>query len=700
MINPKLQTPIQYIKGVGPKKAELFARIGVESVEDLMWFMPRRYEDRSNLKPISKVNVGDTETIAGKIMASGEKRTRGRIKIFQAAIGDGTGVIYAVWFNQSYLKDYFKVGKRVILYGKITKFRAQSAQIQMNVPEYEILESDEVNTIHIGGIVPIYHATERLNQRFIRTIARKVLNEFINEVPEIVPGNIRTNMELLPIRKALWNIHFPETQLLQERARIRLAFDEFFLLQLGIGLRKHEVENLVEGISHKSSGELIERFQKLLPFKLTKAQERVLTEIVTDMQNPIPMNRLLQGDVGSGKTVVAVYALSYAVASGYQGAVMVPTEILARQHYFTLKELVEPLGIKIALLISELQDKDHKRIREEINDGDVDIIIGTHALIQEAVKYKKLGLVVIDEQHKFGVAQRALLRTKGKIGLSGVHPDVLVMTATPIPRSLALTVYGDMKLSAIDEMPPGRGKTVTYWITEDKLNKAYDFIRKEISKGRQAYIVYPLVKESEKLNLRAASDMMKKLQEEEFPKLRMGLIHGRLSGEEKVRIMKQFRDGKLHILVATTVIEVGIDISNATVMLVEHAERFGLAQLHQLRGRIGRSSQFSYCILQGNPGTAAGRRRLKAMEATIDGFRIAQEDLAIRGPGDFFGTRQHGMPELKIGNIMTDIGLMELARGQALLLLKEDPGLTLPEYRLLRLKVQKMFGDKLPLVSV
>lgn len=698
MINHKLQTSIQYIKGVGPKKASLFERIGVQTVEDLLWLSPRRYEDRSHLKPIGQVRVGDTETVTGKVVACGEKRTRSRIKIFQAAVSDGTGVIYATWFNQPYLKDYFKAGSKVIIYGKVTKFRG--IQLQMNVPEYEILDSNEINTIHMGGIVPIYPATERLGQRFIRTVIRKVLNEYINEIPEIIPGAIRSRIELLPIRKALWNIHFPESLDIQERARIRLVFDEFFLLQLGIGIRKHEVENFVKGISHKSSGELIERFQKVLPFKLTKAQERVLSEIIGDMQMPRPANRLLQGDVGSGKTVVAVYALVYTVGSGYQGVIMVPTEILARQHYFTLKELVEPLGIKIALLISELSSEEHKKIEKDIAEGNVDIIVGTHALIQEAIGYKKLGLVVIDEQHKFGVAQRALLRAKGGGDFSGVYPDVLVMTATPIPRSLALTVYGDMALSVIDEMPPGRGKTVTYWITEDKLKKAYDFIRREIAKERQAYIVYPLIKESEKMNLRAAEDMVKKLQVEEFSKLRIGLIHGRLAGSEKVRIMKQFRDGKLHILVATTVIEVGIDIPNATVMLVEHAERFGLAQLHQLRGRIGRGGEFSYCILQGNPGTAAGKRRLKAMEATVDGFQIAQEDLAIRGPGDFFGTRQHGMPELRVGNIITDIALMELARREAGSLLKEDPGLVLAEHRMLRLKVQKMFGEKLALVSV
>lgn len=686
MIQDKINTPIQYIKGVGPKRAELLQRIGVGTVEDLLWLLPRRYEDRSHLKSINQIKEGETLTVAGKIVATGEQRTRTRINIFKAAVSDDTGIIYATFFNQPYLKEYFKVDSRIVLYGKVSRFKGR--QLIMNVPEYEILAGDEINSIHMGGIVPIYPATEHLNQKFIRSLVRSVLSEYINYVEEVIPANIRTQYDLAPIRKALWNIHFPEDDTSREKSRTRMAFDEFFILQLGIALRKHHVENFLRGISHTPDNELIQQFEKLLPFRLTGAQEKALGEILKDMQSERPMSRLLQGDVGSGKTVVAVYALIYAVGSGYQGAIMVPTEILARQHFYTIKEFVEPLGIKVSLWIGE-----------SLKDEDADIIVGTHALIQEDVKYRKLGLVVIDEQHKFGVTQRALLGTKAKLGLEGVHPDVLVMTATPIPRSLALTVYGDMDLSIIDQMPPGRGKVVTYWITEEKLPKAYEFIRKEIVKGRQAYIVYPLIKESEKTQLRAAVEMVKKLQTEEFPKLRLGLIHGRLASEDKIKIMQDFRNGKIHILVATTVIEVGIDISNATVLLVEHAERFGLAQLHQLRGRIGRGGQFSYCILQGNPGTAAGRQRLKAMEATTDGFKISQEDLAIRGPGEFFGTRQHGMPELRIGNIVTDMGLMEMARHEAQGLLQKDPGLELPEHRSLRMNVRKMFGEKLELVS-
>lgn len=716
MINDKIQTPIQYIKGVGPKRAELLERIGVRTVEDLLYLLPRRYEDRSHLLPISQVHEGETLTVIGKIAATGIQRTRTRMNIFKAAINDGTGVIYAVFFNQPYLKEYFKTGLNVVLYGKVSSFKGR--QLIMNVPEYEIFDTDEinpvrssgrlslrptsngVNSIHMGGIVPIYPATEHLNQRFIRSLVRNALSEYINYVEEVIPADIRNRVKLSPIRKAVWNIHFPGEEKIKEEARITLAFNEFFILQLGIAFRKQHVENFIKGISHNPDSELIQQFEKLLLFKLTGAQERVLGEIIKDMRSPKPMNRLLQGDVGSGKTVVAVYSLVYAVGSGYQGALMVPTEILARQHYFTIKELVERIGIKVGLLVSDLPQNEYNLIKIEIENGNIDIIIGTHALIQEAINYKKLGFIVIDEQHKFGVLQRALLGTKAKTGLDGVHPDVLVMTATPIPRSLALTAYGSMDFSVIDEMPKGRGKVVTYWITGDKLPKAYDFIRREVSKGMQAYIVYPLVKESEKMELRAAADMVKKLQAEEFPKLRLGLIHGRLSSSDKIRIMKEFKEGKIHILVATTVIEVGIDISNATVLLVEHAERFGLAQLHQLRGRIGRGSQFSYCLLQGNPGTTSGRQRLKAMEETTDGFKISQEDLAIRGPGEFFGTKQHGIPLLRVGNILKDSGLMETARSESIELLKKDMGLQLPEHRNLLLKTRRMFGEKLEFVSV
>lgn len=698
MNDNKLNTPVQYLKGVGPKRAQLLARIGVETVRDLLWLMPRRYEDRSNLKPINQVHEGELLTVMGEVSATGLTRTRRRLTIFKVAVSDGTGIIYATFFNQPYLKEYFKKGLKVVMYGKTAKYKGK--QLVMNVPEYEIIPGDELNSIHMGGIVPIYPLTEHLNQRFVRSLVRSTLNDYINKIEENVPEDICTRRNLIPVQKAVWNIHFPENDDIREKSRIRMAFDEFFVLQLGIALKRHYVENFVEGISHKSGGELVKKFKELLPFKLTSAQKKVLGEITNDMQKNVPMSRLLQGDVGSGKTIVALHALLYAVGSGYQGAIMVPTEILARQHYLSIKELIEPLDLKLALLIGDIPAKEYDEVVKNIKEGNVDIVIGTHALIQSKISYNKLGLIVIDEQHKFGVSQRALLGTKAKLGLGGAHPDVLVMTATPIPRSLTLTVYGDMKLSIIDELPPGRGKIVTYWITESKLKKAYDFIRKEISKGHQAFIVYPLVKESEKLDLRAAEDMVKKLQTEEFPKLRLGLIHGRITAEKKAEVMKDFKEGRIHVLVATTVIEVGIDISNATVMLIEHAERFGLSQLHQLRGRIGRGSQFSYCILQGNPGTPEGNRRLKAMEATNDGFKISEEDLAIRGPGEFFGTKQSGMPELKIGNILTDFDLMNIARREAFTILQKDSGLQSPEHRNLFINVKNMFGKNLELVSL
>jgi ATP-dependent DNA helicase RecG len=698
IINDKLSTPVQYIKGVGPKRAELLQRLGVETVRDLFLLLPRRYEDRSNLKPIRDVQEGETLSISGTIAASGVQRTRTRLNIFKAAINDGTGILYATFFNQPYLKDYFKIGLKVILYGKVSRF--QGRQLVMNVPEYEILDNEDDHSVHIGGIVPIYPLTENLGQKFIRTLIRNVLSEHINDFEENLPAEIRTRLKLVPLRTALWNIHFPENEEIKKQSRARMVFEEFFLFQLGVAMRKRHVENFVKGISHNSDNELVKKFEKILPFKLTNAQERVLAEVMSDMKSTKPMNRLLQGDVGSGKTVVALYSLIYAVGCGYQGALMAPTEILARQHYNTIKEFTDSLGIKIALLISDIPRDEYNSIKTEIAEGSVDVVIGTHALIQTEVEYKKLGFVVIDEQHKFGVAQRALLGKKAKIGLDGFQPDILVMTATPIPRTLALTAYGTMDLSTIDEMPPGRGKVITYWITEDKISKAYDFIRKEIAKGRQAYIVYPLIRQSEKTELRAAEEMLKKLQSQEFPKWRLGLIHGKLTSDEKIQVMQDFRDNKVDILIATTIIEVGLDVSNATVMLIEHAERFGLSQLHQLRGRIGRGSHYSYCILQGNPGTQAGQQRLKAMEATTDGFKISQEDLLIRGPGDFFGTRQHGMPEMRIGNIVTDINIMEIARKEAELLLGKDPDLQLAEHRVLYVNIKNMFGKKMETISI
>jgi len=694
----KLSISVQYIKGVGPKRALLLQRLGVTTIKDLFLLLPRRYEDRRNFKPIKDIKEGETLSITGTIAASGSQRTRAGLNIFKAAINDGTGIIYATFFNQPYLKDYFKIGLKIILYGKVMRF--QGKQLVINVPEYEILEEEDNYSIHIGGIVPVYPLTENLSQKFIRSLIKNALAEYIDDFEDIIPADIRARWKLVPIRTALWNIHFPENEEIKNQSRTRMVFEEFFLFQIGIAMRKIHMETFIKGISHNPNKDLVKKLEGILPFKLTAAQERVLSEILTDMKSEKPMNRLLQGDVGSGKTVVALYALLYAVGSGSQAALMVPTEILARQHYNTIKEFTDPLGIKVALLVSDLEKGEYDLIRTDITKGSVDIIIGTHALIQTEIKYKKLGLVVIDEQHKFGVSQRALLGEKAKAGLGELHPDVLVMTATPIPRSLALTAYGTMDISIIDEMPAGRGKVITYWITEDKISNAYEFIKKEIAKGRQAYIVYPLIRQSEKTELRSAEDMLKRLQSQEFQKLRLGLIHGKLDSEVKQQIMKDFRDKKIDILIATTIIEVGLDIPNATVMLVEHAERFGLSQLHQLRGRIGRGSYYSYCILQGNPGTEAGQQRLKAMEATTDGFKISQEDLLIRGPGEFFGTRQHGIPEMRIGNIVTDINIMEIARKEADDLLKKDPDLKSAENRLLYLNVKKIFGQKLEKASV
>lgn len=698
MENNKLLTPIQYLKGVGPKRADLFKKIGVNTVRDILWLLPRRYEDRGNFKKISDVKEGEVLTVSGQVKACGLQRIKARLNIFKIAINDGTGILYATFFNQPYLADYIKVGTSIVVYGKIDKYK--NKEFVVNSPEYELLTGEEINSIHMGGIVPIYPATEGVNQKLIRTLTHAAISEFINCVSEDIPAELRTKHELLPLRTALKNIHFPEDMGIMRRARDRIIFEEFFIFQLGLAIKKQNIENIVKGISHNTSSELVKEFEKVLPYELTNAQKKVLAEIVADMQNQKPMNRLLQGDVGSGKTVVAIYALIFAIGSGYQAAIMVPTEILAKQHYHTIKELVDKIGVKVGLLISDMDSDEKKNLINEIANGNVDIIIGTHSLIQENIAYKNLGLIVIDEQHKFGVNQRALLGAKAKEGLKETYPDVLIMTATPIPRSLAITVYGDMDLSIIDELPPGRGKIKTYWITEEKLNSAYAFIKKEIEKGRQAFVVYPVIKQSQASGLKAAEAMYKKLQAEEFKGLNMALLHGRLAAEEKNKIMERFKNGEINILITTTVIEVGIDIPNATVMLIEHAERFGLAQLHQLRGRIGRGSQYSYCILEGNPSTNEGRQRLRAMETTIDGFKISEEDLMIRGPGEFFGTKQHGVPELHFGDVISDIKIMETAKREAELLLKKDPELSQPEYRNLLISVRNTFGDKLQTMTI
>lgn len=685
-----LNSSAQYVKGVGPKRIKILNKLGISTIHDLLYYLPRRYEDRSHFKPISQVKVNEFETIRGKVLTLGIRRTRKKISIFELAVGDKSGIIYGTWFNQPFMKDKFKIGDEVILSGKVEWY----AHLQMNSPEYEVLSSGDEDTIHTGRVVPIYPLTQDLSQRSMRQIMKNCLDTYLSNVKDMLPDSILRRHKLVNLKEALFSIHFPQDMRHLEPARRRLVFDEFFLLQLGIGLHRLKIKTAHPGISHRIDGKLLSEFEKSLPFKLTPAQKRVIEQIKKDMAGNKPMNRLLQGDVGSGKTIVSIFSLLTTIQNGFQAAVMVPTEILAEQHYLTLSQLLVPLGLNVVLLISGLSKKMKEKTLTEISSGQADVIVGTHALIQEGVEFKKLGLVVIDEQHKFGVLQRANIRNKG------INPDVLVMTATPIPRTLALTVYGDLDVSVIDQMPPGRGVVKTYWVGENKRPDVYRFIEKQVSRGRQAFIVYPLIEESEKLQVKAAVKMLEEFQNKIFPHLKVGLLHGRMSAQEKEKTMKAFRDGDYDILVSTTVIEVGIDIPNATVMLIENAERFGLSQLHQLRGRIGRGEHESYCILMSDAVTEESKKRLTAMTKTSDGFKIAEYDLSLRGPGEFFGTRQHGLPELKIGNLATDLKLLETARQEAFALIKQDPKLIKPEHQLIKENLKNKFSGRLGLLSV
>lgn len=697
-----LKTSIQYIKGVGPKRAELFNKMGLFTVEDILYNLPRRYEDRSNFTPISKVIIGQYHTLKGEILTFGLKRTKKGSSIFQVAVGDDTGVIYAMWFNQPFVKKYFKVGQKIILYGKVDMYDV----LVINQPEYEIIGEEETDdSAHIGRIVPIYPLTKDVTQRFIRSLTKMVVEKYVRFLQDVLPTKIRAKLRLVDIRFAINNIHFPASNENLKRAYRRIVFEEFFILQCAIALKKRDVK-IEEGLVHKTDGELIEAFKKNIPFELTKGQQEAMRQIELDMKSPKPMNRLLEGDVGSGKTIVAAYGLTLTVQSGFQGALMVPTEILAEQHYLNPSKILVPLGINVALLIHSVSDTEKERIKQEVKKGEVDIVVGTHALIQEDIEFKKLGLCVIDEQHKFGVTQRELLRKKG------LNPHVLVMTATPIPRTLALTVYGDLDISIIRELPKGRKPITTYWVEEEKREKVYNFIREQIKegrprppigqawRGRQAYIVYPRIHESETSEVLAATQMYEKFRNEVFKEFKVGLIHGQMTGKEKDKVMSDFKKGEIDILVSTVVIEVGIDVPNATVMLIENAERFGLSQLHQLRGRIGRGEHNSYCILLANPKTGDAKKRLEALTETVDGFALAEEDLEIRGPGEFFGTRQHGLPEIRFGNIVQDMEIMELARKEAFELIHTDPNLNFPEHRLLKENLYRRFIGKVDLIHV
>jgi len=678
------ETGIQYVKGVGPRRALLFKALGVQSVLDLFQHYPRRYEDRRQIRHISQIEEGREETVQGKVLAAGNKKVRPALTIFQLAVGDGTGIVYATWFNQPYLQSVFKVGQELILTGRVQRHR----QLQIVSPEYEILTGTGEDLINTGRIVPIYPLTEQLGQRTVRQIVYRSLESYAASAREMIGTALREKIGMCTIEEAMRNIHFPETPAALESARRRLVFDEFLPMQLAMRMKKKQVASLPGSSKISSGGTRVRTFLESLPFVLTRAQERVIAEIRRDMESDRPMNRLLQGDVGSGKTVVAISALLIALDAGCQGVLMAPTEILAEQHWRTLHALLSPIGVKLYLLIGEMGKEEKDAARDAILSDEPAIVVGTHAIIRSEVVFSRLGVVVVDEQHKFGVAQRARLKSKGK------NPDMLVMTATPIPRTLALALYGDLDVSTLDEMPPGRGSVTSHWVPPERVGEAYGFIRKEALSGSQAYIIYPLIDESDKLALGAATDMAEMLKREQFPDLGVGLIHGRMGREERESVMRDFREGRLQILVATSVIEVGLDIPRARIMLVEHAERFGLSQLHQMRGRIGRGRERSYFLFTGQPTTEEGNKRLEALRTTTDGFRIAELDLALRGPGEFFSERQHGGPDIRLGDLSRDEQLLLLARDVASRIAEEDPHLSGESHRYLRDLLIKKYKGK------
>ncbi len=678
-----LASALQYLKGVGPRRAADLQRAGLTTIEDLLYRFPIRYEDRGRFQTIASLKPGESASIAGEVVSCGIRSTRRPgFRIVELLVRDGTGSLRAIWFNQPFLADIFHPRQRVILFGKL-ELTAHGLQLQN--PQYEVLrqeapgedvtgpEGGEDETLHTGRIVPVYEKTGNLTTKMQRVLVHEALAQLPPTLPDPIPAEVRTRHGLLDRRIALEQVHFPpehadvgELNRFRSPAQRRLIFEEFFLFQLGLVLRKRRAQAEMKPRAVQITDDVREAVRRVLPFRLTGDQKTAVAEIVADMQRTTPMNRLLQGDVGSGKTIVALMAAVVAMENGFQVAFMAPTEILAEQHFITIRRLLESSRFRITLLTGSTAARQRREAQAELAGGSIQLAVGTHALVQDPIAFRELGLVIIDEQHRFGVMQRATLRAKG------LHPDVLVMTATPIPRTLALTTYGDLDVSIMREMPPGRQPIRTTARPESRREEIYEFVRAQIEAGRQAYVIYPLVEESEKIDLKAATEMADHLAQEVFPAFRVALLHGRMKPDEKERVMAAFSRGEVHVLVSTTVVEVGVDVPNATVMLVEHAERFGLSQLHQLRGRVGRGRHQSFCVLiYQSPLSEAARERLKALTETTDGFEIAERDLQQRGPGDFFGTRQSGMPTLRVGDLLRDHQLMEEARREAVAALED-----------------------------
>jgi len=694
-----IDSPITIIRGISSSLASKFNRLGVKTVRDLLYFFPHRHLDYSQRKFISQLIEGEEQTIIANVWQAQEIMLGGR-RSTEAIVGDETGNVRVVWFNQPYLAKKLATNTRIVLSGKVSLFKGRHV---FESPEWELVEDKEL--IHTGRLVPLYHLTQGLHPRQVRKLMKEVVDQWAWQVEDFLPPEVRGRCNLLELPEAISQAHYPEDEILKDRARVRLAFDELFLLQLGVLSKKRDWQESQPGNPFSAKTPVLDNFVKSLPFELTAAQHRVLNELLADLQKPRPMSRLLQGEVGSGKTVVATAALLVAAASSYQGAFMAPTEILAEQHFSAICELLSRVGhqkegegylygysgllshpLTVALLIGDINQSRKQELQKRIADGDIDIVIGTHALIQKGVEFCRLGLAVVDEQHRFGVTQRSALRQKG------FSPHVLVMTATPIPRTLALTLYGDLDLSVIDQLPPGRQVIKTKWLKPGQRDSAYAFIHRQVASGRQAFIICPLIEESEAIQAKAAIAEYERLAEEVFPELRLGLLHGRMTAVEKDKIMRRFRSGELDILVSTPVVEVGIDVPNATVMLVESADRFGLSQLHQFRGRVGRGQEQSYCMLLAQNPSEIGRQRLDIIEKIQDGFELAEEDLKLRGPGEFFGTRQSGLPDLRMAKL-SDVGLLELARNEAIKLFQADPSLKNPEHRPLAKELARVWPE-------
>jgi ATP-dependent DNA helicase RecG len=691
-------SPVQALKGVGPNLAERLAKKGLSTVEDLLYFLPIRYEDRSRMKKIRELTPGMSEITSGEVLASGEVYY-GRRRVFEMAVGDGSSILKVKWFHfRPSMKSRYKNGQKVIVFGQVSLFGGQKEMIH---PDVELMDEDAETENAPVGIVPVYSQVENFHQKTIRNIVLGAVEKYGSLAIGGVPASVLSKNKLMGLPEAIKEVHQPGQRVDRAKAARRsLVFDELFMLELGLALKKAQTKK-ESGIAFKSKGELESRLRGLLPFTLTKAQERVVSEIKADMSSTHPMNRLVQGDVGSGKTVVSLIAALHAIEAGYQAALMAPTEILAEQHYLLTHEYAASLGIKAALLTGSVSRSEKKAMYNAVASGEVQLVIGTHALIQKDVEFKKLGLAVVDEQHRFGVLQRGILKKKGFGAENGISPDMVIMTATPIPRTLSMTVFGDLDVSVIDELPPGRTPVKTTIVRESGRQAAYDAIKKELEGGSQAYIVYPLVDESTEIDLKDATSMKEHLERDIFMEWKLGLLHGRMKAEEKEAVMKAFKDKKIHILVSTTVIEVGVDVPNATVMLIEHAERFGLAQLHQLRGRVGRGEKRSICLLLASwTNSEDTYRRLKIMEETNDGFRIAEEDLKIRGAGDFLGTRQAGLPDFRTEEALADTALLKAARDEAFAYLGRNPILAGIEGEVMKMVLKTRWAGKLDLAGI